>query len=68
MRTSISPGLALALLALMWAASHDILKGEPDVRLEWTMIALGAVLAMGVLAGRVRQAFKRWNVPARQRS
>ena len=30
---------ALVILALDWAALHDILKGEPDLILEWGILA-----------------------------
>ena len=41
----------LALAALNWAALHDILKGEPDVWLEWTTVVISVAL-LGVWAGR----------------
>ncbi len=40
-------GVAL-LLALNWAAVHDILIGEPDVWMEWTVVVASLVI---VLAG-----------------
>jgi hypothetical protein len=34
----------LVLLVLDWAALHDILKGEPNVWMEWAVVALSAVV------------------------
>jgi hypothetical protein len=36
--------LVLGVLALDWAALHDILKGEPDVWMEWTIVIASVVL------------------------
>lgn len=41
----------LALTALNWAALHDILKDEQDVRLEWTTVLISITLLL-VWAGR----------------
>ncbi len=41
----------LALVALNWAALHDILKGEPNVWLEWTAVVISVAL-LGVWTGR----------------
>ena len=38
--------IALVLLALAWAALHDIVKGEPDPTLEWI-----ALIVCGILFG-----------------
>ena len=46
-------GCAMALFALVWAAGHDILKGQPKAWMEWTV-----VLAGGALAGRI--LFLKW--------
>jgi hypothetical protein len=42
----------LLLLALDWAALHDILRGEPDVWLEWSFV-VGSLLLL--LASVVRK-------------
>jgi len=34
----LSVFLVLMVLALDWAALHDILKGEPNIWLEWTFV------------------------------
>ena len=39
---------AILLFALVWAAGHDILTGEQDVRLEWIVVVLG-LLVSGIL-------------------
>jgi hypothetical protein len=41
--------LALVLFALVWAAGHDILKGEPEVWQEWVIVVAGTLLAMRFL-------------------
>ena len=41
----------LALTALNWAALHDILKGEQDVWMEWTVV-VGSTALLAVWAGR----------------
>lgn len=43
MRKIIIALLVFVLLALNWAALHDILKGEPNVWMEWTVV-LGTAL------------------------
>jgi len=46
----------LALAALNWAALHDILKGEPNVWMEWTVLALSLALVGVTLFRRLRRA------------
>jgi hypothetical protein len=41
--------LALVLFALVWAAGHDILNGEPNPWQEWVIMILGALLAVRLL-------------------
>jgi hypothetical protein len=41
-RTGILLGLA-GLILLDWAALHDLLIGEPDVRLEWAVLGFSAL-------------------------
>jgi len=39
--------ILVLLLGLDWLALHDILMGEPDLRLEWAVVVLsGAVFAL----------------------
>jgi hypothetical protein len=45
--------LALMLFALVWAAGHDILKGEPDVWMEWIIVFAGGGLALRLVAQRL---------------
>ncbi|HLE60698.1 MAG TPA: hypothetical protein VI700_04105 [Thermoanaerobaculaceae bacterium] len=40
-------GCVLLLGALDWAALHDILKGEADVRAEWGVV-IGTLVLTGV--------------------
>ncbi len=42
----INLGLAFALFGLVWAAGHDILKGEPNVWMEWMVVLAGGMLAL----------------------
>ena len=55
-RIGILLGLA-GLILLDWAALHDVLAGEPDLRLEWAVLGFSA-LAYALLlwkAGVLRQ-------------
>ena len=55
-RIGILLGLT-GLILLDWAALHDVLAGEPDLRLEWAVLGLSA-LAYALLlrkAGVLRQ-------------
>ena len=45
----------LALLALNWAALHDILKGEQNVWMEWSFVLGSALLLIIVLMRKMRQ-------------
>lgn len=42
--------VAVVLLALDWAALHDILKGEPDLLAEWITIAASGLI-FGIMLG-----------------
>lgn len=46
------------VLALDWAALHDILKGEPDVRLEWAFVIASVALFAAYAFRRSTQARK----------
>jgi len=46
-RIGILLGLA-GLILLDWAALHDVLIGEPDLRIEWAVLGL-SVLAYALL-------------------
>lgn len=39
----------LAIFALDWAALHDIIKGEQDVWLEWTVVLFSLLLLLFVI-------------------
>ncbi len=41
--------LACALFGLVWAAGHDILKGEPNAWMEWTVVLAGGALALRLI-------------------
>ena len=46
----------LALAALNWAALHDILKGEPNVWMEWTIVTLSLALVAVTVLRKLRRA------------
>lgn len=46
----------LALLALNWAALHDILKGEQNVWMKWSFVLGSALLLIIVLMRKTRQS------------
>ncbi len=48
MKTVLLIGMVALLLALDWAALHDILKGEPNLYAEYGMI-LFSIMVFGVL-------------------
>ena len=48
MKTILLIGIVVLLLALDWAALHDILKGEPNLYAEYGMI-LFSIIIFGVM-------------------
>jgi len=42
LRRLIWAAVILLILALDWAALHDILRGEPNPVIEWIMLAVSA--------------------------
>ena len=58
MRRILIAAAIVALLGVNWAALHDIVRGEADVRLEWLVVALSVTLfvAWGVSYFRKRAA------------
>ncbi len=48
MKTLLLVGIVVLLLALDWAALHDILKGEPNLYAEYGMI-LFSIIMFGVM-------------------
>jgi membrane protein DedA with SNARE-associated domain len=49
---------ALLLLALNCAAWQDILKGEQDVWLEWTLVIVSLLLGIAYLARKWRERMR----------
>ena len=45
----------LAVLALNWAALHDILKGEQNVWMEWSLVIGSAYLLIIYSIRKMRQ-------------
>ena len=41
------------VLALVWAAAHDILSNESDVWMEYTVISIACLLALVVLVTKM---------------
>lgn len=56
MRKILIALFVLALLALDWAALHDILKGEANVWMEWLFVLGSALLLITVF---IRKVIKR---------
>lgn len=55
LRKTATAILVLVLLALNWAALHDIIKGEPNLWMEWRFV-IGSVLLLLVYATwKIRQ-------------
>lgn len=48
MKTVLLMGIVVLLLALDWAALHDILKGEPNLYAEYGMIVF-SIIIFGVI-------------------
>lgn len=49
----------LLVLALNWAALHDILKGEADVWAEWAFVTASVLLLAVYVVRKVREAKSR---------
>jgi len=49
MKTLLSLCAILILLALDWAALHDIVEGEPDTTLEYGMLILSVIICAAFL-------------------
>jgi hypothetical protein len=45
--------ILLVLLALDWAALHDILRGEPNLWMEWAVVALSAAVVALLVINRL---------------
>jgi surface polysaccharide O-acyltransferase-like enzyme len=43
----------LMAAALNWAALHDILKGEPDIWLEWTCVIVSVLLVVPYIVRKI---------------
>jgi hypothetical protein len=56
MRKTLIAVSVLVLLALNWAALHDILKGEQNVWMEWSFVLGSALLLIIVLMRKMRQS------------
>ena len=62
MKTILLIGVVLLLLALDWAALHDILKGEPNLYAEYGMILLSMIIFGVMTFIGLRRKNKRANV------
>jgi peptidoglycan/LPS O-acetylase OafA/YrhL len=55
--------VTLALIALDWAALHDIVQGEPDLTNEYAMLAFSMVIFGGLAWFWLRRARKTKTTP-----
>jgi len=62
MKNLLLIGVAVLLLALDWAALHDILKGEPSLYAEYGMILFSIVIFGVMIFIGLRRKNERANV------
>jgi len=62
MKTVLLIGMVALLLALDWAALHDILKGEPNLYAEYGMILFSIVIFGVMIFIGLRRKNERANV------
>jgi len=62
MKTILLIGIVVLLLALDWAALHDILKGEPNLYAEYGMILFSIVIFGVMIFIGLRRKNERANV------
>lgn len=48
----------LFVLAVDWAALHDIIKGEPDPRIEWAFVLASVALLAAFIYRKLLEARK----------
>jgi len=48
-KTIVLTAIVLTLLALDWAALHDIFRGEPNLYLEYAVVIFSIILISGVI-------------------
>jgi len=61
-KTSLLISSVALLLALDWAALHDILKGEPNLYAECGMVVLSMVIFVAMIFTGLRRKCKRANI------
>lgn len=54
MRRIVLVVFVLTLLAMNWAALHDIIKGEPNPWMEWAFVIGSGLLLLAFLTRRIR--------------
>ena len=54
--------IVLILLALDWAALHDILKGEPNLYLEYAVVMFSIILISAVIFITLKRKKRRVNI------
>jgi len=54
--------IVLILLALEWAALHDILKGEPNLYLEYAVVMFSIILISAVIFITLKRKKRRVNI------
>ncbi|HEU0293528.1 MAG TPA: hypothetical protein VFR47_12375 [Anaerolineales bacterium] len=55
LRKTATAMLVLVLLALNWAAMHDIIKGEPNLWMEWSFVIGSVLLLLVYVTRKIRQ-------------
>ena len=50
--------LIIVLIVLDWAAIHDIIKGEPNLTLEYSIIVISILVILALIAIYVRNIKK----------
>ena len=50
--------LIIVLIVLDWAAIHDIIKGETNLTLEYSLIVLSIIVILAIIAIYVRKIKK----------
>jgi len=54
--------IVLILLALEWTALHDILKGEPNLYLEYAVVIFSIILISAVIFITLKRKKRRVNI------
>ena len=61
-KTIALTAIVLILLALDWAALHDIFKGEPNLYLEYAVVIFSIILISAVIFITLKRKKRRVNI------